>query len=128
MATKKAVLVVDDIKMNRKILQLWLDRHDIKVLEASNGDEAIEEYIKSLPELTLMDINMPKKDGKIATEVIKTSHPEAVIIALSTDPSENHLQADGSYTPFDDYLEKPIDFSRIKTLLKEYGFELQDEV
>jgi CheY-like chemotaxis protein len=128
MSDKKKVMVVDDVPMNRKILKLWFERHDLEVVMASNGDEAIEVFYKEVPDVTFMDINMPKKDGKIATEVIKVSHPEAVVFALSTDPCDMHQQADGGYKPFDDYLQKPINFSLIKSLLKDYQFELEDEV
>jgi len=125
---KSSVLVVDDDPINVKILKLWLEQRGLEVVTAKDGNEAIEQFLINEPTITFMDINMPNKDGKIATEVIKVTHPEAMVIALSCEPMCRYLQKDGSFTPFDDFFEKPYSFNLIKELLEKVGIELSDEV
>lgn len=128
MPNKPLILVVDDEPLNLKILSVWLERQGINVVTASDGDDAIKSFLEHSPDLTFMDINMPKKDGRIATEVIKTSHPEAVVIALTTDPKEMHIQKDGSFSPFDGFYEKPYNFEEIRSVLEKTGINLHSEV
>ena len=53
------------------------------IIEAENGEEAIQKYQKQKPHITLMDIQMPVKNGYEAAEEILQMNPKAIIIALT---------------------------------------------
>lgn len=75
------ILIVDDNEDIRLILGLMLkEQLDLVLLEAGNGCEAVKMFIKELPNLVIMDIVMPGKDGIEATKIILDKFPDAKII------------------------------------------------
>ena len=80
------ILAVDDHPMLREgIASLVATQSDMKLVgEASNGREALEEFRKHRPDLTLMDLQMPGMDGIEAMVAICSEFPEARIIVLTT--------------------------------------------
>ena len=81
-----SVLVVDDHPMLREgIASLVGSQSDMElVAEASTGREALEQFRKHRPNLTLMDLQMPDMDGIEAMVAIRSEFPEARIIVLTT--------------------------------------------
>jgi len=79
------VLIADDHSMVRQGLRSALQAYpNIEVVgEARDGNEAIEAAYKLQPSVIVMDINMSRMDGITATRLIKTQHPETVVIGLS---------------------------------------------
>lgn len=59
----KRILVVDDDPELQQVLALMLDEHGYQVQIAGNGDEAIEEIRRGVPDLMLIDLVMPGRDG-----------------------------------------------------------------
>lgn len=80
------ILAVDDHPMLREgISALVASQSDMKlVAEASTGREALEQFRKHRPDLTLMDLQMPDMDGIEAMAAICSEFPEARIIVLTT--------------------------------------------
>jgi DNA-binding NarL/FixJ family response regulator len=80
------ILAVDDHPMLREgIAALVASQSDMKLVgEASNGREALEQFRKHRPDLTLMDLQMPGMDGIEAMVAICSEFPEARIIVLTT--------------------------------------------
>ena len=78
----KTIMIVDDNDDLRHLLCLMLQKH-YKIVEASNGLEAIQLFENHKPDLTLMDIVMPEMNGIEATREIIKIFPEAKIIALT---------------------------------------------
>lgn len=77
------ILIADDEFFNYEYLKLVITAEGSKVLWAQNGEEAIQIALKQKPDLILMDIKMPIKDGIAATKAIRLSYPELPIIAIS---------------------------------------------
>lgn len=80
------ILVADDHYVVRMgLVALMETEPDLQVVgEAADGLQAIELYKKLLPDLTLMDLRMPRTDGIVATQKIREQFPKARILMLTT--------------------------------------------
>lgn len=67
----KTILLVEDYDDSRQMLKFHLEERGYRVVEASNGYDAIEYVRRELPDLILMDMAMPEIDGLNATRRIK---------------------------------------------------------
>ncbi len=105
----KKILVVDDEPLNLKLAVYMLSTAGYEVLGASSGTQAVEMASAQLPDLVLMDIQMPGMDG-IATlhQLRGDPHTAALKVAaftgLTKSGSSERLHAHG----FDGFLGKPI--------------------
>lgn len=90
------ILVAEDHKIVREGLIANLSRQRMQVIgEARNGEEAIALYRQGLPDITLMDLRMPRMDGLTAIRAILKEFPAARIIVLTSFDGEeqNSLQS-----------------------------------
>lgn len=113
------ILVVDDTEANRKLLAWILEDEGHEVAEATNGQEAIDMFMRNEPDLVLMDVMMPVMDGFEATAAIKhylgERHvPIIFLTALSDDASLTKCLAIGG----DDFLSKPINEQVLQAKIK----------
>ncbi len=94
MADEIEVLIVDDIPETRDHLAKLLGfEPDIRVIgTASSGAEAIEQAVKLLPDVILMDINMPDMDGITATERLSAQVPTAAVVMMSVQGEADYLR------------------------------------
>jgi len=93
MTNKIRVLICDDHKLIRKGLIALLNEHSefIIVGEAGDGKEAIELATQTLPDIVLMDVNMPKVTGPQATQEILKINPKVKIIMLTVSDDDKDL-------------------------------------
>ena len=118
------ILVVDDEPRNVKILQIQLQARGYTVFTASDGVEALQIISDDIPDLILLDINMPKVDGfEVVTRVRadkKTEFIPIIMITALRDTHENRIKAVEAGA--DDFIEKPFNsfevLARIKSLLR----------
>lgn len=109
MSTVKKILIADDEPDILEIIQFNLQAEGYEVVTAKNGDEAIDMAKKNHPDLIILDVMMPGKNG-IDTCNILRSQPdfkETLIIFLSA-LSDESTEVRGLETGADDYLTKPI--------------------
>jgi len=105
------ILVVDDSRTIRAAITSLLERMGHAVIEAENGQQAMERYVADQPELVLMDVAMPVLDGYEAAKRLRHEYPDdwVPIIFLSSMEADQDLDraidAGG-----DDYLVKPVSF------------------
>lgn len=119
------ILVVDDVDINQKVMELILKRAGHKVYLASSGDEALELYKKTNFDIVLMDIEMPDKNGIESTSDIrslenKMGRKKTPVIALTA----NAMHGDKEKyigLGLDDYMSKPIDKTIIHDMLNKYA-------
>ncbi|MCG7625403.1 response regulator [Epibacterium sp. Ofav1-8] len=106
------VLMAEDNRTNQVVVTRMLKNVDVDVRIATNGLEAVTMYRDAQPDLVLMDMMMPIKDGLEATEEIRTIEQEASlrrvpIIALTANALQSH-EAACRAVGMDDFLSKPI--------------------
>lgn len=100
------VLVADDHAMVRSGIATLLKGSGIQVIdEAADGDEAVEKTIKLKPDVLLMDIRMPKKDGFAALEKIRKKLPNQRVVMLSAFDNNTYV-ARSVALGADDYILK----------------------
>ena len=108
------ILIVEDNEMNRDMLSRRLMRKGFEVLLAIDGEQAVSTALGELPDIVLMDMNLPLKDGWSAAREIRDDPRGAhlPIIALTahamSDDRERAVRAG-----CDDYETKPLDFTRL---------------
>ncbi|MBT3713333.1 MAG: response regulator transcription factor [Anaerolineae bacterium] len=104
------ILVVDDHLIIRDGLRLIFDTvpEFELVAEASNGEDALTQVDAHLPDVVLMDLQMPVMDGITAIETLKRTHPELAIVILTT-YKENDLLLRGLKAGARGYLLKDTD-------------------
>ncbi len=111
-ADKLKVLIAEDNESNFILYENML-AGNYDIVHAWNGEEAVDLFQQSTPDVILMDINMPKMDGYEATAEIKRMNPDVPIIAVTayafaTD-KERMLESG-----FNGYVSKPINLSKLK--------------
>jgi CheY-like chemotaxis protein len=114
----QTVLVVEDFEDNRFMMRRLLEMSGYRVLEAINGEEAVEIAERERPGLILMDLSLPLLDGLAATRRIRQHEAlrDVPIVAVSAhDTADFH--ADALAAGCNDYVTKPIDFDQLETLL-----------
>jgi DNA-binding NarL/FixJ family response regulator len=79
----KRVLLVDDHRLVREALRRALEDAGYRVLEAEDGERAVERALTTHPHVVLMDVSMPGLDGISATRALRTRVPDAKVVVLT---------------------------------------------
>ncbi len=121
---KFRLLVADDNPSNLTLLARYLQQEEYELLTASNGLETLEKTRAELPDLILLDVNMPEMDGFQVLEELRsdpaTAHiPVIIVTAARLDPVDMQYALN---LGADDYVMKPFDrrelLARIRTRLR----------
>jgi len=107
------IMIAEDSAATRLVLKDSLDigKHEL-VAEAKDGVEAIEKFNLIHPDVLLLDISMPKKDGVSVLHEIMSSDHEAKIIMITADENFNTIHkstAEGAQA----YIIKPFNFTDV---------------
>ena len=119
------ILLVDDVEINREIVQALLEPYHITILHAVNGVDGITQYNSNVEtiDLILMDIQMPEMDGYDATRAIrKLPHDKArmvPIIAMSANVFKEDIDR-SIESGMNDHLGKPVNMEELLNLLRRY--------
>lgn len=114
MSTSQTILNVEDTPENRDLVRRILESEGYRVVDAKNALEGIEKAVEIVPELILMDINLPDLDGFTAVTRIRSysqlkSVPILALTARTVSDDRERAKAIGC----DGYLNKPIDFDEL---------------
>jgi len=122
--TKKKILVVDDDPHIREVINFALEKADMQVYLAQDGQQALKKLEKQSADLVVLDINMPEMDGlECCREIRKTSDVPILFLSSRDDEIDRIL---GLEIGGDDYVTKPFSprelVARINVILKRtYG-------
>jgi two-component system, cell cycle response regulator DivK len=112
------VLLVEDTEDNRFMMKRLLEMSGYRVVEATNGEEAVRVAEAESPSLILMDLSLPMIDGLAATRLIRKlpGCQKTPIIAVSAHDTSDFL-AEALEAGCNSYITKPIDFSELEELI-----------
>lgn len=116
------ILVADDDAHIRKLIRLYLENSGYSVLEAADGQAALDLLTKEKIDLAIVDVMMPNLDGLELTEDIRSFMDIPILMVTAKGESQDKVK--GFHAGTDDYLVKPFDpvelTLRVKALLKRY--------
>ncbi len=108
--TRSRVLVTDDEPITRMLVKLLLERENFEVLEAANGQQAVDIATRERPDLLIVDLNMPEMDGyetiqRLRHDISMATLPIMVLTSEEGPGVERRVLELGA----DDYILKPFD-------------------
>lgn len=117
---KKRILLADDDESVRRMVARVLETEGYDVLMAQSGREAVSRALASVPDLILLDITMPDKNGWEAIDTIEQTRPFIPVIVITARPNQ---QEHATQAGIDALMEKPLDLvvllKTIRDLLNE---------
>lgn len=116
----KKILIVEDYADARSFMKFVVEMYGYQVIEAANGQEAVETVKHEVPDLILMDLAMPVMDGFTATRLIREFNgiDQMPIIAVTAFGSSCYKQA--IEAGCNELVDKPVDFEKLKPVLTKY--------
>ncbi|WP_277057182.1 ATP-binding protein [Trichlorobacter lovleyi] len=119
-----AILLADDVEVNRELAKAVLERYDHRITEATNGREALQAYTAGRFDIVLMDVQMPEMDGLQAATAIRRLEQErgngrtpiVAMTAYAGKEDRDKCLAAG----MDDYLSKPVKPAQVLEMLQRY--------
>ena len=124
------VMIVDDEEHIRELIKFYLKKEGFTVIEASDGEQALELFENEYIDLALVDVMMPKMNGWDLVKELKWIRDIPIIMLTAKDQSTDKLK--GFNLGVDDYVVKPFDpdelMARIKTILKRYSINSQNVI
>jgi CheY-like chemotaxis protein len=111
----RTLLVADDNRVSRELARDVLESAGYRIVEASNGEEALMRAAETSPDLVLLDLEMPLKDGYAVLAELKRDPrfarlPVMAVTANGMQPDRERIQAAG----FDTFLIKPISTAALR--------------
>ncbi|MCW2380538.1 MULTISPECIES: response regulator [unclassified Sphingobium] len=120
MNVRHKVLIVDDEPHIRKLIHTALGRADYAVVEAENAREAMERLKAERPDISLLDLGLPDRDGLELVPLFKQQSDTTLIIVSARDATDQKVAA--LDLGADDYLTKPFDtdelLARVRVALR----------
>lgn len=115
----KNCLVVDDSKVIRKVARHILETLDYHVDEAEDGEKALEYCHQSMPDIILLDWNMPVMSGMDFLRVLRQTEggDQPKVVFCTTENGCNHIEAALS-AGADEYVMKPFDRETLESKLQ----------
>ena len=128
MSAAKKILIADDEPDILEILSFNLKGEGYEVTVAKNGDEALEKAKTANPDLIILDVMMPGKNGLEVCSILRSQPAFAsVLIIFLTAMNDENAEIKGLESGADDYISKPISpkvlLSKVKALLRRPGQE-----
>ncbi len=113
------ILIAEDFDDTRLMMKLLLEMRGHSVIEAANGQEAVEIATSQRPDLILMDLNMPVLDGISATRLLH-ERPETAgvpVVAVTAHCGDPGWRERALAAGCIECVDKPVDFEKLERLL-----------
>ena len=120
----KTILLADDDASVQTMIRRVLESEHYRVLLASTGREAASQFLNGPPDLVLLDLNMPDKDGWEAWQIMDTLHPFVPVIVITARPNQ-YEQA--KKMRIEALMEKPLDLPLLLRTIKRLLVEPDEE-
>ena len=102
----RKILVIDDESSIRKLLRVSLEANDYQIIEAQSAKEGIQKMIEERPEIILLDLGLPDKNGLTVIKEIRQWSSTPIIVLTVQDTDEDKVDALDAGA--DDYITKPF--------------------
>jgi CheY-like chemotaxis protein len=125
MSDKQHILVVDDDPDLVESITMKLESNNFRVTKAYDGVEAWERIKEDRPDLILLDVMMPRKDGYVVCDEIKKDNQyKDITVVLLTAVGDavtttNYTHFGGKTTLAEDFIPKPVDLDKLMDIVKE---------
>lgn len=116
----KTVLIVEDYADTRTMMRYLLQSFGYTVVEAANGQEAVEKARANTPDIILMDLSLPVMDGFTATQTIRKFDGFAKVPIIAVTAYGNSFYRQAIEAGCDDLINKPLDFDKLEPILEQY--------
>ncbi|MCU1287816.1 MAG: circadian input kinase [Acidobacteria bacterium] len=116
----KTVLIVEDYADIRTMMKFLLQRFGYDVIEAADGNEAVESVKRNHPDLILMDLSLPNMDGLTATQIIRKFDGFGKVPIIAVTAYGNSYYRRAIEAGCDDLINKPLDFNNLEPILEQY--------
>jgi signal transduction histidine kinase len=114
------ILIVEDNEINAAVLKAFLNKWGVRIMEASNGIQALELMKYHKFDLIFMDLEMPEMNGYTATKIIRNNNDEVPVIAFTATLLEN-MESLIEESGFTDYILKPFKPAVLKSKIERYA-------
>lgn len=111
MSIKNTIVIIDDEPQIRKVLSTVLESNDFKIVEAESGKDGIVQIATNHPQLVILDLGLPDRDGLSVLKELRTWTNVPIIILSVRNSEEDIVQA--LDLGADDYLTKPFNTSEL---------------
>lgn len=119
--SERTILYIEDNEYNRKIVRQLLSRTSYRLLEAVDGEAGVALAQEKLPQLILLDVQLPKMSGHEATRILKkdprTAHIPIIVITSFALSGDRELAAAAGANG---YLAKPYSPRELLALVRQY--------
>jgi CheY-like chemotaxis protein len=119
--TIKRILIADDQPVGRELLRTVLESSGYEVIEATDGAEAIAAARSSVPDLILLDVHMPTRDGlSVVTELRRDPRFAATPVIAVTATAMKGDRQKGLDAGFSEYLTKPVSITMLREIVARF--------
>lgn len=128
MTAGKLILICDDQQMIHETLTAYLKKEGFDCISAFDGEQAVKLFEESKPDLIILDLMMPKKNGMdVCREIRQTSHTPIIMLTAKSEEIDRVL---GLELGADDYIVKPFSsrevVARVKAVLRRFSAQKED--
>ena len=102
----KKVLIIEDEDKIRKIIKTFLEKKSFKIVEVADGKDAIDSFLTEKPDLVILDVMLPHKNGfEICKEIREFGNTPVLMLTAKTQDTD---EINGFQLGVDDFLRKPF--------------------
>ena len=119
------ILLVDDDRSLHELLGEYLQQREYVVLHANDGREGLKIVFEKRPDLVILDVMMPRKDGYVVCDEIKKDdqYKDITVVLLTAVgdavTTTQYTHFGGKTTLAEDFIPKPIDLDKLMDIVKE---------